>query len=328
MQPAKVLTISVDQIGPNPHNPRRLFDEEPMKILRESVQKLGILVPVTLYEAPAGHRPSVERFVLLDGERRWRCAKDLSIDTVPAIVVERPTDTQNILTMFHIHNVREGWQLMPTALKLRTLMDQLQETNERKLAELTKLSISQIRRCKILLGYPKRFQNMMLAPPTERMKADFFIELDRIRRPARDDKFEPWIERGDSECVGILLNKYEDKVIVAVTDFRKLAEIYRASRTPGQHRRLVSQFRKFLDRPSMSIEDIEVPGATFAKEVKELQRSARRLVAQLESIEMEAIASDVDLVRTLNRLQKLLGERLEAGLLVGVRDAADNEYTD
>ena len=160
-----------------------------MQILRESVEKLGILVPVTLYEAPPHHKPPSEKYILLDGERRWRCAKSLGVNTVPAIIVERPDETQNILTMFHIHNVREGWQLMPTALKLQTLITALKETNERKLSELTKLSVAQIRRCKILLTYPKKYQNMMLAPPTERMKADFFIELDRIRRPALDRRF-------------------------------------------------------------------------------------------------------------------------------------------
>ena len=168
----------------------------------------------------------------------------------------------------------------------------------------------------------------MLAPPTERMKADFFIELDRIRRPAREDKFEPWVAVGDSECTEILLKKYEERVIVAVTDFRKLAEIYRAANMPRQRRKLVSEFRKFLERPSMAIEDIDVPGATFAKEVKEIQRSARRLLTQLESIDIEAIASDANLVSTLNKIHKLLGKRLEAGLLVGVRDAAEEEYSD
>lgn len=320
---AKVQNTLVDEIGPNPHNPRRLFDEEPMKILRESVEKLGILVPVTLYEASKEHRPKSERFILLDGERRWRCAKELDLVSVPAIIVERPDETQNILTMFHIHNVREGWQLMPTALKLKTLMDKLAEENERKLSELTKLSVSQIRRCKILLTYPKKFQEMMLAPPTRRMKADFFIELDRIRRPSLDDKFKPWIERGDAKTVEILLDKYEREIIVAVTDFRRLAEIYRAASGTPKERRLVSEFKKFLDRPDMQIDDIEVPGASFAKEAKEIHRSARRLLSQLQEAEPEAIASDRGLVDTLSQLQKLLHSQLEFGLLVGVKDADD-----
>src|SRR5216683_7430876 len=196
MPVAEVINIPINQIAPNPHNPRALFDDEPMRILRESIDKLGILVPVTVYEAPTGHRPPTEKYILLDGERRWRSVIELKRDSIPANVVQEPDDTRNILTMFHIHNLREGWQLMPTALKLKTLMDLLGETNERKLSELTKLSISQIRRCKILLTYPRRYQNLMLAPPSERMKADFFIELDRFRRPALTDRFVPWIERG------------------------------------------------------------------------------------------------------------------------------------
>jgi ParB/RepB/Spo0J family partition protein len=324
---AKVLNIAVDEIGPNPHNPRRLFDEEPMQILRESVQKLGILVPVTLYEAPPHHKPRSEKYILLDGERRWRCAKALTIDEIPAIIVERPDETQNILTMFHIHNVREGWQLMPTALKLQTLMEALQERNERKLSELTKLSVAQIRRCKILLTYPKKYQNMMLAPPTERMKADFFIELDRIRRPALDDRFEPWVERGDTTVIDTMLSKYQVETIKAVTDFRQLAEVYKAATVRNQQKKLKSEFNRFLDRPAMTIDDIDVPGASFAKEAKEVSRSARRLVSQLESLEVEAIASDSDLIRVLRYLERLLHDKLEAGLLIGVRDASDDTDT-
>jgi ParB family transcriptional regulator, chromosome partitioning protein len=325
-QTARVQQIPVEQIDPNPHNPRRLFDEEPLQILKESVEKLGILVPVTLYEADGPSAKSdYQRYILLDGERRWRCAKDLGLPNVPAIVVERPDDTQNILTMFHIHNVREGWQLMPTALKLKVLMDRLKEKNERKLTELTKLSLAQIRRCKILLSYPKHFQEMMLAPPTQRMKADFFIELDRIRRPALDDSFEPWVKHGDSKSIELVRQKYEGEVIPAVTDFRRLAEVYKAANEHGRQKRLATEFNKFLDREEMTIDDINVPGASFAQEAKEIQRSAKRLIAQLESIEIEAIASSKDLVKTLDQLQKLLHKRLEAGLLIGVRDAANDE---
>ncbi len=325
MPTANVLDVPIAEIGPNPHNPRRLFDEEPMQILQESVKKLGILVPITLYDAPRGHHPTIEKYVLLDGERRWRCAKELGLKSVPAIVVERPNDTQNILTMFHIHNLREGWQLMPTALQLRTLMDQLHETNERKLSELTKLSIPQIRRCRILLTYPKRFQNLMLAPPSARMKADFFIELDRIRRPALVDRFKPWIKRGDVHSTEIVLDKYENGVINAVTDFRQLAEIYRAGVVQHKTRQLAAEFDKFLSRPDMPIEDIDVPGASFAKEAKEINRSARRLLAQLESTQVDTLAADASLLRTLKQLERVIHEKLDAGLLVGVRDAAGGE---
>ncbi len=274
---SRVASLRINRISPNPHNPRRLFDKEPMEILIESIRKLGILVPITVYEEGSA------RYVLLDGERRWRCAKELKSSTIPAIIIGKPSDEQNILTMFHIHNARQGWQLMPTALKLKTLMDKLKEKNERKLAELTKLSLPQIRRCKILLTYPKSFQNLMLAPPSERLKADFFIELHRIRGPALENRFPTWASRGDSQCIQLLLDKYENGVIEAVTEFRRLAEINRARVRMHKKKRFMRELSDFLDDPESTISDIHVPGASFAKEAKEISRSANRLLAQIST---------------------------------------------
>jgi ParB/RepB/Spo0J family partition protein len=322
MKPAPVTPLNVDDIAPNPHNPRRLFDEEPMRILRESIKKLGVLVPITVYEPEKTEAELGKKYFILDGERRWRCALELKIEKIPAVIVEEPDDLTNILTMFHIHNVREGWQLMPIALKLQTLMRSLKEHNERKLAELTKLTVPQVRRCKILLTYPKRFQNMMLAPVSERLKTDFFIELQRIRGPALKERFSPWVERGDEKSVEIVLDKYSRGVIKAVTEFRRLAEVYRASVRVKRTKTFLRQLDRFLADPDRAIDDVVVPGATFAKEAKEIRRSARRLFMQLEAIELDAIASDEDTIDLLRRLAKILKAKLDEALLIGAQDAA------
>jgi len=211
---------------------------------------------------------------------------------------------------------------MPTALKLQTLMRTLKTTNERKLEELTKLSVPQIRRCKILLTYPKQFQNLMLAPPSERMKADFFIELQRIRGPALSEKFPPWIRRGDLTCVQIVLQKYLGKVIQAVTEFRQLAEVYRASEKLGKTRVFFRRLDAFLENPKSHISDVVVPGATFAKEAKEIRRTASRLLNQLEAIDLENISSDEETIELLRRLGKMLRRKLDEALLTRARDAA------
>src|SRR5438046_7696916 len=92
------------------------------------------------------------------------CAQALKLKTVPVNEVQEPTMIQNIVTMFQIHKLRKDWELMPTALKLELLMDELKEKNERRLAELTGLDEAVVVRCKKLLSYPKRYQNMMLEP--------------------------------------------------------------------------------------------------------------------------------------------------------------------
>lgn len=322
MKPGELTNIPVTNLEPNPHNPRRLFDEEPMKILLESIKQVGVLVPITVY--PKVEKAEVDinhdMFVLLDGERRWRCVKELGRKTIPAIIVEKPTEVRNILTMFHIHNMREPWMLMPTALKLQILMGKLEENNEDKLAELTKLSVSQIRRCKILLTFPEKHQNMLLAPPSERLKADFFIELQRIRGPAIKEEMPFWVSRGDEQCIDLFLRKYlVAGAITAVTQFRKLAEIYRGSVKTNQVSKFYSEMERFLHDAKMKIEDISIPGAGFEKEYKEIRRSAKRLQSQLASLDTEAISGDQEMIEILEKLSDLIKTKLEEALVVRIR---------
>lgn len=319
---AKVMNLFVKNIIPNPHNPRRLFDEEPMKVLSESIDKLGILVPLDVYPKESEKSDSEkDTFVLLDGERRWRCSKELDLESVPCIIVDTPSDERNILTMFHIHNVREGWQLMPTALKLQDLIEILGTSNERNLAELTKLSISQIRRCKILLSYPTKYQERMLTPlPSDRFKADFFIDLQRIRGPAREDKLKPWVDRGDENCIDIMIKKYEDEVIKAVTEFRQLVSIYRASEKKGKLKKFEKELDKFFKNPLMKISDIEIPGATFALEIKEITKSTKRLISQLNEVDIENLSTDENLINELKQLTKIINGKLNDALLYTPRE--------
>lgn len=318
MKASKVTQIVVKHIEPNPHNPRRLFDKGPLKILKESIERLGILVPITVYPRDKHKQnPVRDEFVILDGERRWRCAVSLEMNRMPAIIVEQPSEMENILTMFHIHNLRESWQLMPTALKLKVLMKKLDTTNERKLTILTRLSIGQIRRCRILLSYSERFQNLMLAPPTRRLKSDFFIELDRIRRHALKEKFPPWVSRGDAKCIKILLEKYMQGVIRAVTEFRKLAEIYRGSVRQKRVKQFYVALDKFLRDKDSGIDSIVVPRVSFEKETRVLVKSANRLRGQLSDLDAEVLASNNELVNSLKDLLKLIQTKLENAMVIG-----------
>ena len=65
-----VKTIPTEELEPNPHNPRMLFDRVPLETLEESIHRVGILVPLTVYWSKAD-----KSWVILDGQRRWMCAK-------------------------------------------------------------------------------------------------------------------------------------------------------------------------------------------------------------------------------------------------------------
>ena len=75
---------------------------------------------------------------------------------LPANVVDPPTRVAGLLYMFSIHNIREAWELMPTALGLQEVMKELGQADNKKLAKLTGLSEPQIERCRTLLAFPDR----------------------------------------------------------------------------------------------------------------------------------------------------------------------------
>src|SRR4051794_2465406 len=120
------VEIDPRQIRPNQYNPRLYFNDERLDLLRSSIQEVGILVPLIVYEDPK--EPGT--YVLMDGERRWRSALDLALPSVPVNIIPAPTPLENLLRMFNIHAVREDWPLISVALALDNIMKISGETRE------------------------------------------------------------------------------------------------------------------------------------------------------------------------------------------------------
>ncbi|MGI8953306.1 MAG: ParB/RepB/Spo0J family partition protein [Nocardioidaceae bacterium] len=78
--------IPVEQIVPNPRQPRQVFDEEAMDELVRSVREVGLLQPVVVRQT------GPESFELIMGERRWRAVQQAGTDTIAAIVRETADD--------------------------------------------------------------------------------------------------------------------------------------------------------------------------------------------------------------------------------------------
>src|SRR5437773_7931815 len=158
-RPSSLQDINPDKIRKNPDNPLLSFRETEMNELLESIGEVGIKVPISVYLDGA-------RYTLLDGERRWRCAKKLNLRSVPAIVQPKPTHLENLLMMFNIHNVRVDWDPMAMALKLRVVAELLekekQPTTPRALSAVTGVPLATVRRLMDLLDLPAKYQRLLI----------------------------------------------------------------------------------------------------------------------------------------------------------------------
>jgi ParB family chromosome partitioning protein len=72
--------IDLDEIEPNPHQPRANFDDEALEGLAESIRLVGVLQPVVVRPKPGGG------YQLVAGERRWRAARRVGLSQIPAVI--------------------------------------------------------------------------------------------------------------------------------------------------------------------------------------------------------------------------------------------------
>lgn len=304
---SRVQHIRTSDLHPNPHNPRLLFDREPLTTLKNSIQKVGILVPLTVYfDKKARH------FVILDGQRRWICARQLGLSNVPANEVPEPSLVQNIVTMFQIHKLRLDWELMPTALKLEVLIRQLKEKNDRALAQLTGLDIAVVQRCKKLLSYPKNYQDMMLAEnPEQRIKADFFIELYPVITD-RSLRSQQWFNK--RQVIDRMLEKFQERKsgFKSVTDFRKIKQSLTSARKTGHAQEAANRVRRFVTDDSFTLDQVTVPSAAQTKKVADLTKQIDQLSDGLKAIEVEDYVGEESIWTGLERLLELIKLKLKS----------------
>jgi ParB family chromosome partitioning protein len=115
--------IPVQQIVPNPSQPRRVLEEEPLVALAESLRQRGVLQPVLVRPLPGG------TYELIAGERRWRAAQLAGLESVPAMV--RPGADAASLELALIENMaREDLNPLDEARACAALIEDLGLTRE------------------------------------------------------------------------------------------------------------------------------------------------------------------------------------------------------
>ena len=122
-QPGGYREVPVAQIDPNPYQPRREIDPEPLKDLVESIRSEGLLQPVVVRQVSG-------RFQLIAGERRWRAFQELKIKSIPARVIDATDTTSAALAL--IENLqREGLNPIEEAHGYASLIRDFDLTQEK-----------------------------------------------------------------------------------------------------------------------------------------------------------------------------------------------------
>jgi ParB family chromosome partitioning protein len=160
-----VSEIAIDRIVRDPAQPRVEFDQEGLERLAQSLRQRGQLQPIQVR-----WEPSLERYVIVCGERRWRAAGMAKINALACVIVEKELSPQERLAVQLVENaLREDLRPIEQAKAYRALI-QAQGWSVRQLAAELSIHHAQVVRALALLELPAPTQDLVeqgkLSPAT------------------------------------------------------------------------------------------------------------------------------------------------------------------
>lgn len=148
-----IITLDLKNIYPNQDQPRRVFDEEKIKILSESIKNYGVLQPIVLKPDDKG------KYMIIAGERRYRASKLARKSDIPAVIKDIPM--KDIMEIALIENLqREELNPIEEALAYRSLIKNYEVTQE-EISEAVGKSRPHITNTLRLLNLPQKIMDMI-----------------------------------------------------------------------------------------------------------------------------------------------------------------------
>ena len=120
---SSITLIPLNQIVPNPRNPRQVFNQNRLQELADSIKTHGLIQPITVRQIPDN------KYEIIAGERRYRAAKLAELEEITVYI--RPLGNQDSLELAVIENIqRENLSPYEAALSYHRLIDQFNLTQQ------------------------------------------------------------------------------------------------------------------------------------------------------------------------------------------------------
>lgn len=149
-----VKEINLDELRSNPYQPRKVFDEEKLNELTDSIKEFGIFEPIIV-------KKSIKGYEIVAGERRSLAAKKAGLKTVPAIVRDFTDD--EMMTIALLENIqRENLNVIEEANAYKNMLETMNLTQEELARKLGK-SRSHVTNILGILKLPRKVQDLVLS---------------------------------------------------------------------------------------------------------------------------------------------------------------------
>ncbi len=148
----EIINVKIDDLRPNPYQPRKIFDEESLKELSDSIKEHGVFQPIIV-------KKSIKGYDIIAGERRVKASKMAGLTEIPAIV--RDFNDEEMMEIALLENLeREDLTPIEEAEAYKNLIEKLQITQE-ELSKRIGKSRSYITNTLGILTLPENVKNLV-----------------------------------------------------------------------------------------------------------------------------------------------------------------------
>jgi ParB family chromosome partitioning protein len=172
----KIIYVNLEQIKPNPFQPREDFDSQGLEELVQSIKEKGVIQPLLV-------RRKGENYELIAGERRWRAANLLNLKEIPVIIKE--IEDRDSLELSLIENLqRQDLNPIEEARAYRYLIDKFGLTQERisEILGKARVTVTNILR---LLRLPQEIQDQIKKGQISFAHGRALLEIENLNQQRR-----------------------------------------------------------------------------------------------------------------------------------------------
>ncbi|OCK51121.1 hypothetical protein BA768_17870 [Chryseobacterium sp. CBo1] len=238
-QPFKFMELTLDVIEGDPNQPRKAFGfgaGGDYNRLMKSISHYGIEDPIKVSEIEEG------RFLIMDGHRRFSCAKELGLETVPCRVYPKMSEGEFEARRFEMQNNRRSWKPMEKANAIHKITAEYKGSTKKELANL--LGISPIHLSHYIELRDMRVEYLELMSDynmKEYQRIAFMQMLPKLRKIKQYEI---------DNIIKILFKKISDNVMFVANDFKILSKIFTNASLHEE------EILNFLTEPLMTVNEL------------------------------------------------------------------------
>ena len=222
-----IIEISVDEIRPNPFQPRKSFDQEALDELATSIKNYGVFQPIIV-------KKSIKGFDLVAGERRLRASKIAGLSTIPAIVKDFTDEEMREIAL--LENLqRENLSAVELAWAYKGIIDSLHITQDELASRLGK-SRSHVTNTLGLLRLPDDVQDMVVNNKISMGHARVLSKLEDTNK----------IEELANKVVKENINVRDLEELSNSSDIKKKVPIKRVNKISSEYKYIEDEMKNVL----------------------------------------------------------------------------------